>query len=79
MKRTHETEGEVEDDITETTSADIEMAVRNMKNGKATGPDNIAIEVCKSLGRTGVIFLLKEALNKITDEKKIPGTWRKSI
>ena len=76
MKRTHKTEGEVEDDITESTSADIEMAIRNMKMGKLL---DLEIEVCKSLGRTGVIFLLKEALNKITDEKKIPGTWRKSI
>ena len=68
----------VEDDITEITSADIEMALRNMKNGKATGPDNLHVEVWKSLGRTGVNFL-KEALNKSTDEEKIPDIWRKSI
>ena len=54
------------------------MALRNMKNRKATGPDNFAVEVWKSLGRTGVNFL-KEALNKITDEQKIPDIWRKSI
>ena len=54
------------------------MALRNMKNGKATGPDNLPIEEWKSLGRTGVNFL-KEALNKITDEEKIPDIWRKSI
>ena len=29
----------MEDDIREITSAEIEMALRNMKNGKATGPD----------------------------------------
>ena len=68
----------VEDAITEITSAYIEMALRNKKNGKATGPDNLPIEVWKSLGRTGVNFL-KEALNKITDEEKIPDIWRKSI
>ena len=68
----------VEDDITEITSAEMEMALRNMKNGKATGPDNLPAEVWKSLGRTGVNFL-KEALNKITDEEKIPDIWRKSI
>ena len=54
------------------------MALRNMKNGKATGPDDLPIEVWKSLGRTGV-NCLKEALNKITDEEKIPDIWRKSI
>ena len=28
------------------------MAIRNMKNGKATGPDDLPVEVWKSLGRT---------------------------
>ena len=78
----NEQQAEVEDDIREITSADIEMALRNMKNGKATGPDNLPVEVWKSLGRTGVNFL-KEALNKIkiTDEEKIPDImlWRKII
>ena len=59
-------------------STQYEMALRNMKNGKATGPDNLPVEVWKSLGRTGVTFL-KEALNKITDGEKIPDIWRKSI
>ena len=74
----HEQQAEVEGDITEITSAEIEMALRNMKNGKATGPDNLTVEVWKSLGITVVNFL-KEALNKITDEEKIPDIWRKSI
>ena len=56
-------QAEVEGDITEITSAEIEMALRNMKNGKATGPYNLPVEVWKSLGRTGVHFL-KEALNR---------------
>ncbi len=68
----------MEDDITEITSEEIEMALRNMKNGKAAGPDNLPVKVWKSLGRTGVNFL-KEALNKITDEENIPDIWRKSI
>ena len=74
----NEQQAEGEGDITEITSVDIEMALRNMKNGKAIGPDNLPLEVWKSLGRTGVNFL-KEALNKITDEENIPDIWRKSI
>ena len=66
----NEQQAVVEDDDTEITSAEIEMAQRNMKNGKATGPDHLPT-VWKSLGRTGVNFL-KKALNKITDEEKIP-------
>ena len=61
-------QAEVEVDITNITSAEIEMAVRNMNSGKATGPVNLQVEVWK--GRIGVNFL-KDALNKITDEEKI--------
>ena len=46
----------MEDDITVIASAEIEMALRNMKNGKATEPDNLHVDVWKSLGRTGVEF-----------------------
>ena len=50
----------------------IEMALRNMKDEKATGPDNLPVEdLWKRLGRTGV-NLLKDALNKVTDEEKVP-------
>ncbi len=72
----NEQQAEVEGDITEITSAEIEMALRNMKNGKAIGPDHLPVGVWKSLGRTGV-HCLKEALNKITDEENIPDIWRK--
>ena len=76
----NEQQAVVEDSITEITSAEIEMALRNMKNGKASGPDNLPVEVWKSLGRSGVTFL-KEALKKITDEEKIPfpGTAKKHV
>ena len=46
----NEQQAEVEDDITEITSAEIEVDLRNMKNGKATGPDKLPLEVRKSLG-----------------------------
>ena len=51
LNEEHPTEGrneqqaEVEDDIREITSADIEMGLRNTKNGKAAGPDNLPVEV----------------------------------
>ena len=76
----------MEDVITEITNAEIEMALRNTKNWKATGHDNLPIEVWKSLRRTAVNFLKEalnkitdEALNKITDEEKILDTWQQSI
>ena len=70
----HEQQAEVGGDITEITRAEIEMALRNTKNGKATGPDNLPVELWKSLGRPGVNFL-KEASNKIAVEEKIPDIW----
>ena len=57
IDRRNEQQVEVEGDIREITSADIEMALRNMNNGKASGLDNLPAEVWKSLGRTGVNFL----------------------
>ena len=77
-KERNEQQAVVEDAIREITSAEIELALRNLANGKAIGPDNLPIEVLKSLERTGVNFL-KEALNKITEEEKITDIWRKSI
>ena len=77
-KERNEQQAVVEDAIREITSTEIELALRNLKNGKAIGPDNLPIEVLKSLERTGVNFL-KEALNKITEEEKITDIWRKSI
>ena len=34
---------------TEITRADIEMALRNMKNGKVTGPENLPVGVSKTV------------------------------
>ena len=65
----------MEDVITEITSANNEMALKHINNGKATGPDNLPIEVWMSLARTGVNCLI-EAWNKITDEAKIIDIWR---
>ena len=39
----NEQQAEVGDDITEITSAEIEMTLKNMKNGKATGTDNLPV------------------------------------
>jgi len=54
----------------------VEKALK-MENGKAVGPDNLPVEVWKSLGITGIEYL-KQELNKIMQEEKIPDEWRKS-
>ena len=54
------------------------QVIMTLLHNMLQGPDNLPIEVWKSFGRTGVNFL-KEALNKVTDEEKIPDIWQKRI
>ena len=52
-------------------------AVNKMKNGKAVGPDEIPVEVWKSLGDEGCSFLC-ELFNDILESESIPEKWRQS-
>jgi hypothetical protein len=47
-----------------------------MSNGKAVGSDNIPIEVWKSLGDRGIVWLTK-LFNKIIRKKKMSYEWRR--
>ena len=49
-----------------------------MKNGKATGPDNIPVELWKSLGKE-VIDMLRDLMKKIDQEEKMPEEWKDSV
>ena len=49
-----------------------------MKNGKATGPDNIPVELWKSLGEEG-IDILRDLIKKIDQEEKMPEEWKDSV
>ena len=48
-----------------------------MKNGKAVGPDNISVEVWKSLGEVGEDLLIK-LFNNILRGGRKPNKWRRS-
>ncbi|KAL5135334.1 putative RNA-directed DNA polymerase from transposon BS [Glycine soja] len=48
-----------------------------MSNGKAVGPDNIPIEVWKTLGNRGLEWLTK-LFNEIMRSKRMPKEWRRS-
>ncbi|XP_063615696.1 craniofacial development protein 2-like [Penaeus indicus] len=52
-------------------------ALRKMKNGKATGPDNIPVEAWRVLGRAGVKILL-EIFTGIMESERMPDEWRDS-
>ena len=64
--------------IGEITRREVEEALKTMKNGKATGPDEIPAEIWKYLGQDGVIVLYK-LFNAILRCGRIPEAWRMSI
>jgi len=49
----------------------VKDALKRMSNGKAVGPDNIPIEVWKSLGDRGIVWLTK-LFNEIMRTTKMP-------
>ena len=57
--------------------SEVKEALKKMKVGRAVGPDGIPIEVWKSLGDKGVVWLTS-LFNKILRSKKMPEEWRKS-
>ena len=58
--------------------AEIEKAINHMKNNKATGPDEIAVEQIKGLGEFG-IEKLTLILNEIYNSGEFPEDLSKSI
>ena len=57
---------------------EVTPAIKNMKHGKATGPDNIPVEIISGLGHVGAKMTTK-LLNAIYDRGKIPEGLGKSI
>ena len=59
------------------TEIEVEDALNHMAKGKATGPDEIPVEIWKRLGNCGVRWL-SELFNKILIDQCIPQRWRES-
>ena len=57
---------------------EVKKALKKMKNGKATGPDEIPVEMWKALGEEG-IDLLTDLMQKIWKEERMPDEWRNSV
>jgi len=56
---------------------EVKEVLKRMSNGKAVGPDNIPIEVWKSLGDRGIVLLTK-LFNKIMRMKEMSNKWRRN-
>ena len=57
---------------------EVEAAIKKMKFGKATGPDNIPIEIIVTLEDLGINVVTK-LLNSIYDSGEIPDDMLKSV
>ena len=57
------------------TKEEIQNAIKQLRKGKAAGPDNISAEALKADIRTNV-ELLYPLFNKIWDEKQVPTEWK---
>ncbi|CAH8461116.1 unnamed protein product [Schistosoma haematobium] len=62
-------------DVNPPTTEEIRMAVRQIKRGKAAGPDNIPAEALKSdiEATTSMLYLL---FKKIWEEEQVPMDWK---
>ena len=76
VRRTVEAEM-VTEEVEEIKEQEVWAALRKMKGGKAVGPDNLPVEVWKTLGDTGVKFLTR-LFNQLLEGKRMPDEWRTS-
>jgi hypothetical protein len=60
------------------TPGEVEVAVRAMKNGKVTGPDDIPAEVWKIVGQESYEYLAS-LFNKCLEDGQLPSDWRTSV
>ncbi|VDP71635.1 unnamed protein product [Schistosoma curassoni] len=65
-------------DVGPPTIEEISMAIRQIKSGKATGPDNIPAEALKS-DVAATERILHILFNKIWDEKQVPTDWKEGL
>nr|XP_043618810.1 uncharacterized protein LOC122590696 [Erigeron canadensis] len=66
-----------DDDTPRISQEEVRLALKKMGRNKATGPDQIPIEVWRCLGDVG-ISLLTSLFNKIWTSAKMPEEWRLS-
>jgi hypothetical protein len=58
--------------------SEVKDALKRMKGGKAMGPDELPIEVWRTLGDVAIVWLTK-LFNIIFRSNKMPDEWRRSI
>ena len=61
------------------TAVEVKERIKNMKNGKATGPDEVKAEIYKCIMEDNeLINILTQQLNKVMNDGIIPNDWKNS-
>ncbi|KAK3575637.1 hypothetical protein QTP86_031594, partial [Hemibagrus guttatus] len=68
----------VEQKVDKIRKDEVRKALKRMKSGKAVGPDDIPVEVCKCLGEAAVEFLAS-LFNRVLESERMPEEWRRSV
>ena len=68
----------VDQEVTKVSKAEVRRALKRMRSGKAVGPDDLLVEVCKCLGEMAVEFLTR-TFNKILESERMPEEWGRSL
>jgi Reverse transcriptase (RNA-dependent DNA polymerase) len=66
------------DEEDEVSEAEVERALRGMRNGRSPGIDEVTVEMIKAAGEIGTKWLHRIILN-VWKNKKIPEDWRMGI
>lgn len=66
------------EDLPEVSSGEIEIALRQLKNGKAPGEDGITTELLKAGGKP-VLGELQKLFNAVLFEGRTPEAWSRSV
>jgi hypothetical protein len=66
------------DSVIEVDINTVEQAIMGMKNGRATGPGDIPLELIKSGGQK-LLEIITMLLNKIINGEKVPEEWKVAI
>ena len=57
---------------------EVKNVLREMKKGKAVGPDELPVEVWKCMGEMGIKFLTR-LFNRLLVGEQMPEEWRRSV
>ncbi|KAK3559452.1 hypothetical protein QTP86_013634, partial [Hemibagrus guttatus] len=68
----------VEQKVDKIRKDEVRKDLKRMKSGKAVGPDDIPVEVWKSLGEAAVEFLAS-LFNRVLESERMPEEWRRSV